>query len=64
MTKSVLLVGLSLALLYSLFPALLSRIAGIGVLRSVPTTDAMALTFDDGPHPVSHPTAPRSVTKV
>jgi peptidoglycan/xylan/chitin deacetylase (PgdA/CDA1 family) len=55
MAKWVLEIGVSLALLYSLFPALLSRIAGVGVLRSVPSEGAMALTFDDGPHPVYTP---------
>ena len=43
------------AVLYSLLPAILSRMAGIGVMRSLSSEQAIALTFDDGPHPVYTP---------
>ena len=57
--KHIVRVGLDLvliwAVLYSLLPAILSRIAGIGVTRSVKPEQAVALTFDDGPHPAYTP---------
>ncbi|MBL0388980.1 polysaccharide deacetylase family protein [Tumebacillus sp. ITR2] len=46
---------LTLVILYSLLPFFLSRVAGIGVMRSVRGSTSTALTFDDGPHPIYTP---------
>lgn len=55
MANWVLEAGLILLLLYTLLPFLMSRILGLGVFRSDQAGGTIALTFDDGPHPVYTP---------
>ncbi|KEO81144.1 polysaccharide deacetylase family protein [Tumebacillus flagellatus] len=51
MAKWVLEAALALVILYCLLPFLLSRVAGIGVMRKENRSTTVALTFDDGPNP-------------